>query len=118
MLAATKGRADVVSLLLAAGADAHMAAEDGGTAVVYAHRGDHEAVVDALVEAGALRPSDSFRRGSIRRSSVRRVRPARARNRTQRAIITKRPLSLSFLPLDHQPAQWRFNWAEWELLVR
>jgi ankyrin repeat protein len=52
-LAAEEGRADVVELLLKAGADPNAAAPDGGNALLHSLRGGHKEVAQLLIEAGS-----------------------------------------------------------------
>ncbi len=53
MWAAEAGHADIVALLLDAGADVHAATKDGWTALHSAAAGGYEAVIGTLVRRGA-----------------------------------------------------------------
>lgn len=55
MLAATKGHAQIVQRLLAAGASANTSEDHGNTALMAATRQGHAAVVKMLLAAGATR---------------------------------------------------------------
>jgi len=53
LLASQDGHAEVVSILLAAGADFHHANPEGSTALIMASQGGHAEVVSILLAAGA-----------------------------------------------------------------
>ena len=54
MAAAFRGHAAVVKLLIGAGADVHIAAKDGKTAMGFAIEGGHTEIIELLKAAGAM----------------------------------------------------------------